>query len=50
MRGGVSRTGGYVGKSECGNYILGRNGTCLKCDTGGGTTGCRLGAVSERQE
>jgi hypothetical protein len=26
--------------SECGNFTLVRNGTCLKCDTCGGTTGC----------
>ena len=25
---------------ECGNFTLVRNGTCLKCDTCGGTTGC----------
>jgi ribonucleoside-diphosphate reductase alpha chain len=33
---------GYVGDScgECGNFTLVRNGTCLKCDTCGGTTGC----------
>ena len=33
---------GYVGDScgECGNYTLVRNGTCLKCNTCGGTTGC----------
>jgi len=26
--------------SECGNFTLVRNGTCLKCDTCGATTGC----------
>ena len=33
---------GYVGDAcgECGNYTLVRNGTCLKCNTCGGTTGC----------
>ena len=33
---------GYEGDacSECGNFTLVRNGTCLKCDTCGGTTGC----------
>ncbi len=33
---------GYVGDScgECGNFTLVRNGTCLKCDTCGSTTGC----------
>ena len=33
---------GYEGDActECGNFTLVRNGTCLKCDTCGGTTGC----------
>ena len=33
---------GYEGDacSECGNFTLVKNGTCLKCDTCGGTTGC----------
>lgn len=33
---------GYSGDScpECGNFTLVRNGTCLKCDTCGATTGC----------
>lgn len=33
---------GYVGDpcSTCGNFTLVRNGTCLKCDTCGSTTGC----------
>ena len=33
---------GYEGEScrECGNFTLLRNGTCLKCDTCGGTSGC----------
>jgi ribonucleoside-diphosphate reductase alpha chain len=25
---------------ECGNYTLVRNGTCMKCNTCGGTSGC----------
>jgi ribonucleoside-diphosphate reductase alpha chain len=37
-----ARMQGYEGDpcSECGNYTLVRNGTCLKCNTCGGTTGC----------
>jgi ribonucleoside-diphosphate reductase alpha chain len=33
---------GYEGEAcgECGNFTLLRNGTCLKCDTCGSTTGC----------
>ena len=33
---------GYEGDScaECGNFTLLRNGTCLKCDTCGSTSGC----------
>jgi ribonucleoside-diphosphate reductase alpha chain len=33
---------GYTGDScaDCGNYTLVRNGTCLKCNTCGSTTGC----------
>jgi ribonucleoside-diphosphate reductase alpha chain len=33
---------GYEGEAcgECGNFTLVRNGTCLKCDTCGSTTGC----------
>ncbi|MBL8689548.1 MAG: vitamin B12-dependent ribonucleotide reductase [Rhodospirillaceae bacterium] len=33
---------GYEGDScgECGNFTLVRNGTCLKCDSCGSTTGC----------
>ncbi|HLY57588.1 MAG TPA: vitamin B12-dependent ribonucleotide reductase, partial [Stellaceae bacterium] len=33
---------GYEGDScgECGNFTLVRNGTCLKCDTCGSTSGC----------
>ena len=37
-----ARARGYVGDAcgECGNMTLVRNGTCLKCDTCGSTTGC----------
>ena len=37
-----ARLKGYVGDacSECGNFTLVRNGTCLKCDTCGATSGC----------
>ena len=37
-----ARARGYEGEActECGNFTLVRNGTCLKCDTCGGTTGC----------
>ena len=37
-----ARMRGYEGDScpECGNFTLVRNGTCLKCDTCGSTTGC----------
>jgi len=33
---------GYEGEAcgECGNFTLVRNGTCLKCDTCGATSGC----------
>jgi ribonucleoside-diphosphate reductase alpha chain len=33
---------GYEGEAcgTCGNFTLVRNGTCLKCDTCGSTTGC----------
>ena len=38
----VARITGYEGDSceECGNFTLFRNGTCLKCDTCGATSGC----------
>ncbi|RMF14161.1 MAG: vitamin B12-dependent ribonucleotide reductase, partial [Alphaproteobacteria bacterium] len=38
----AARLKGYEGDacSECGNFTLVRNGTCLKCDTCGATTGC----------
>jgi ribonucleoside-diphosphate reductase alpha chain len=37
-----ARIKGYEGEAcgECGNFTLLRNGTCLKCDTCGGTSGC----------
>ena len=37
-----ARMRGYEGDAcgECGNFTLVRNGTCLKCQTCGGTTGC----------
>ncbi len=33
---------GYAGEAcgECGNFTMIRNGTCLKCDTCGSTSGC----------
>ncbi|EFL90324.1 vitamin B12-dependent ribonucleotide reductase [Ahrensia sp. R2A130] len=38
----MARMQGYEGEScpECQNFTLVRNGTCLKCDSCGGTTGC----------
>ena len=38
----AARLKGYEGDNcpECGNFTLVRNGTCLKCETCGGTTGC----------
>src|SRR5579885_1612604 len=38
----AARIKGYEGDScdECGNFTLVRNGTCLKCDTCGSTSGC----------
>ncbi len=37
-----ARIRGYEGENcrECGNFTLVRNGTCLKCDTCGSTSGC----------
>ncbi|MFP4537559.1 MAG: vitamin B12-dependent ribonucleotide reductase, partial [Dichotomicrobium sp.] len=37
-----ARLKGYEGEAcgDCGNFTLVRNGTCLKCDTCGGTSGC----------
>ena len=38
----MARLKGYVGDpcAACGNFTLVRNGTCLKCDTCGSTSGC----------
>jgi len=38
----VARMKGYEGDpcSDCGNFTLLRNGTCMKCDTCGTTSGC----------
>ncbi len=38
----IARKKGYEGNpcTACGNFTLLRNGTCFKCDTCGGTTGC----------
>ncbi len=38
----AARIKGYEGEScgDCGNFTLVRNGTCLKCDTCGSTSGC----------
>jgi ribonucleoside-diphosphate reductase alpha chain len=37
-----ARAKGYEGEAcgECGNFTLVRNGTCMKCETCGGTSGC----------
>lgn len=37
-----ARSRGYTGDScqECGSMSMVRNGTCLKCDVCGATTGC----------
>jgi ribonucleoside-diphosphate reductase alpha chain len=37
-----ARIKGYEGDAcgNCGNFTLVRNGTCLKCDSCGTTTGC----------
>lgn len=37
-----ARAKGYEGEccTDCGNFTLVRNGTCLKCETCGATTGC----------
>jgi len=41
-RAAEARLKGYEGDAcgACGNFTLLRNGTCLKCDTCGGTSGC----------
>jgi ribonucleoside-diphosphate reductase alpha chain len=38
----AARLKGYEGDScgECGNFTLVRNGTCMKCNTCGATSGC----------
>ncbi|MEM9423111.1 MAG: hypothetical protein AAF986_11555, partial [Pseudomonadota bacterium] len=38
----MARAQGYEGEncSECGNFTMVRNGTCLKCVTCGSTSGC----------
>ena len=42
MRAAVARLKGYEGDAcgACGNFTLVRNGTCMKCNTCGGTSGC----------
>ena len=41
-QGEIARAKGFEGAAcdECGNFTLVRNGTCLKCNTCGTTTGC----------
>jgi ribonucleoside-diphosphate reductase alpha chain len=41
-RAAEARLRGYEGDAcgQCGNFTLLRNGTCMKCDTCGGTSGC----------
>ena len=43
-----ARIRGYEGEAcdECGNFTLVRNGTCLKCNTCGGTSGCSLTGIT----
>ena len=38
----ISKSLGFVGDScaDCGNFTMVRNGTCLKCNTCGATSGC----------
>jgi ribonucleoside-diphosphate reductase alpha chain len=38
----MARAKGYEGEAcpECQNFTMVRNGTCLKCETCGSTTGC----------
>jgi ribonucleoside-diphosphate reductase alpha chain len=38
----AAKAKGYEGEAcpECQNFTMVRNGTCLKCDTCGATTGC----------
>ncbi|WP_439817984.1 vitamin B12-dependent ribonucleotide reductase [Zavarzinia sp. CC-PAN008] len=42
QRAAEARIKGYEGDAcgECGNFTLVRNGTCMKCDTCGSTSGC----------
>lgn len=42
IQGEMARAKGYTGDSctRCQNFTMLRNGTCLKCDTCGETTGC----------
>ncbi|MCC0052994.1 MAG: vitamin B12-dependent ribonucleotide reductase [Rhodobiaceae bacterium] len=42
QRAAEARMKGYEGEAcgECGNFTMVRNGTCLKCDTCGSTSGC----------
>ncbi len=42
MKSALARMKGYEGDScsDCGNFTMVRNGTCLKCDTCGSTSGC----------
>lgn len=42
LPGALARAKGYVGEAcpDCQNFTMVRNGTCLKCDTCGSTTGC----------
>jgi ribonucleoside-diphosphate reductase alpha chain len=41
-RAAEARMKGYEGDAcgSCGNFTLLRNGTCMKCNTCGGTSGC----------
>ena len=42
QRAAEARMKGFEGDScgSCGNFTLVRNGTCMKCNTCGSTTGC----------
>jgi ribonucleoside-diphosphate reductase alpha chain len=42
QRAAEARMKGFEGDScgNCGNFTLVRNGTCMKCNTCGSTTGC----------
>ena len=42
QRAAQAKLQGYEGDAcgSCGNFTLVRNGTCMKCDTCGSTTGC----------